>query len=387
MLHGISNPDIHLLRVFVAVVECGGFSAAQISLNVAQSTISTQMSSLETRLGLRLCNRGRAGFSLTDDGRAVYDAAISLFHSIDQFTGRVNERRGGLRARRAVELSGAEPPSSARVLAPLGLLALWIMIPVTLPVPVLRELVQDRFAVSEILTSLFRSINMVGAQLAAPLAGALADRTRQSRALLVAALVTDAACFAALAAPVPYGLFLLIRFVEGCAHITALSVLLALASAALPPERRGRAMGAVGGSMTFGIALGAPLGGFLGGVDALLPLQVAGALALSGALLAALVLREPTGVARARPGLAEIARALRTHPALLVPLTFAFADRFTVGFFTTTFSLYMHRIHGASPADIGIAIAIFMIPFAVLSYPFGILLLAVKQFVRLTTHC
>ena len=96
MLHGLSNPDIHLLRVFVAVVECGGFSAAQISLNVAQSTISTQMSSLETRLGLRLCNRGRAGFSLTDDGRAVYDAAISLFHSIDQFTGRVNERRGGL---------------------------------------------------------------------------------------------------------------------------------------------------------------------------------------------------------------------------------------------------------------------------------------------------
>lgn len=96
MLHGVSNPDIHLLRVFVAVVECGGFSAAQISLNVAQSTISTQMADLETRLGMRLCNRGRAGFSLTDDGRAVYDAAINLFRSIDQFTGQVNDRRGGL---------------------------------------------------------------------------------------------------------------------------------------------------------------------------------------------------------------------------------------------------------------------------------------------------
>lgn len=96
MLHGLSNPDIHLLRVFAAVVECGGFSAAQISLNVAQSTISTQMADLEARLGMRLCNRGRAGFSLTDDGRAVYDAAISLFRSLDQFTGRVNDRRGGL---------------------------------------------------------------------------------------------------------------------------------------------------------------------------------------------------------------------------------------------------------------------------------------------------
>ncbi len=54
------------------------------------------MADLEARLGMRLCNRGRAGFSLTDDGRAVYDAAISLFRSIDQFTGRVNDRRGGL---------------------------------------------------------------------------------------------------------------------------------------------------------------------------------------------------------------------------------------------------------------------------------------------------
>ena len=49
------------------------------------------------------------------------------------------------------------------------------MAPVTLPVPVLRSRVGDRFAVSEFSTSLFMSVNMVGAALAAPLAGALAD--------------------------------------------------------------------------------------------------------------------------------------------------------------------------------------------------------------------
>lgn len=94
MLHTLRNPDIHLLRVFVAVVECGGFSAAQISLNVAQSTISTQMADLEIRLGIRLCRRGRAGFSLTDDGRAIYTATKTLFRSIDQFTAQVNNRHG-----------------------------------------------------------------------------------------------------------------------------------------------------------------------------------------------------------------------------------------------------------------------------------------------------
>lgn len=96
MLLNISNPDLHLLRVFIAVVEAGGFSAAQISLNVAQSTISTQMTDLETRLGMRLCNRGRTGFSLTDDGRAVFEAAQELFRSIENFRTKVNDRRGGL---------------------------------------------------------------------------------------------------------------------------------------------------------------------------------------------------------------------------------------------------------------------------------------------------
>lgn len=90
----ISSPDIHLLRVFVTVAEAGGFSPAQIALNVSQSTISTQMADLEARLGLKLCRRGRAGFALTDDGRIVYDAAKELFANCQSFTAKVNALRG-----------------------------------------------------------------------------------------------------------------------------------------------------------------------------------------------------------------------------------------------------------------------------------------------------
>ncbi len=96
MLHNVSDPDLRLLRVFMTVVEAGGFSAAQISLNVAQSTISTQMTHLETRLGMRLCNRGRTGFSLTDDGRVVCEAARELFRSMSTFRTKVNDRHDGL---------------------------------------------------------------------------------------------------------------------------------------------------------------------------------------------------------------------------------------------------------------------------------------------------
>ena len=87
-------------------------------------------------------------------------------------------------------------------LALLGVLALLMLLPVTLPVAVLRALVHERFGVSELLTSLFMSINMVGAVLAAPVAGALADRFGRRRDWIVAALLADAACLYALSLPV-----------------------------------------------------------------------------------------------------------------------------------------------------------------------------------------
>ena len=64
----VSDFDIRLLRIFRSVVECGGFSAAETVLGIGRSAISQQMSDLEQRLGLRLCQRGRAGFSLTEVG-------------------------------------------------------------------------------------------------------------------------------------------------------------------------------------------------------------------------------------------------------------------------------------------------------------------------------
>jgi DNA-binding transcriptional LysR family regulator len=82
--------------VFAKVVEAGGFSAAQIELNVSQSTISTHMTALEHRLGLRLCQRGRGGFSLTEKGRLIYQAAQRLFAAIEEFRSEAGAARGCL---------------------------------------------------------------------------------------------------------------------------------------------------------------------------------------------------------------------------------------------------------------------------------------------------
>lgn len=262
-------------------------------------------------------------------------------------------------------------PSRAE-LAVLGMLAISIMAPVTLPVPILRELVGERFAVSELATSLFMSINMVGAAIAAPLAGAIADRLGRRRALVLAALVVDAACFVAMTRDVSFGAFMALRFLEGCAHIFSLSLLLSIAASLGGAHARGLSMGVTGAGMMLGVAFGAPLGGVLGAEDALRPLYAGAILLVLAALAAGAALPDPRGLER-RPGLAAIVRAVRQNRDVAAPLIFAFADRFTVGFYTTTFSLFASGLHGATPPRVGLWISAFMLPFALLSFPFGML--------------
>jgi DNA-binding transcriptional LysR family regulator len=92
----LAETDLRLLRVFRAVAEKGGFTAAEVSLGKSKSAISADVSALETRLGLTLCKRGRGGFALTAEGVQVRDATLSLLADLDRFRDRVNLARGRL---------------------------------------------------------------------------------------------------------------------------------------------------------------------------------------------------------------------------------------------------------------------------------------------------
>jgi len=86
----LGDADLRLLRIFRKVVECGGFSAAEIELNISRSAISMAMSDLEARLGLKLCQRGRSGFALTNEGRDVHEAAMQMLAAAEGFRTRIN---------------------------------------------------------------------------------------------------------------------------------------------------------------------------------------------------------------------------------------------------------------------------------------------------------
>lgn len=91
-----NNFDIRLLNVFVEVVRHGGLTQAQEALNISLSSISTYIRDLEIRLGLKLCNRGRGGFTLTQNGQAVYEHALQLFSSVESFNEQVANLKGKL---------------------------------------------------------------------------------------------------------------------------------------------------------------------------------------------------------------------------------------------------------------------------------------------------
>ncbi|RTR01508.1 LysR family transcriptional regulator [Halomonas nitroreducens] len=93
----LSDADLRLLRIYRKVVECGGFSAAEVELNISRAAISMAMSDLETRLSLRLCQRGRSGFALTDEGAEVFEATLQLLAATEGFRTRVNSLHAWLK--------------------------------------------------------------------------------------------------------------------------------------------------------------------------------------------------------------------------------------------------------------------------------------------------
>tara|TARA_R110002110_G_scaffold66978_1_gene182952 strand:- start:39932 stop:40852 length:921 start_codon:yes stop_codon:yes gene_type:complete len=91
LLGTVTDNDLRLLRVFRAVVACGGFAAAELELNINRSTISRHIKDLEIRLGVTLCRRGRGGFALTAEGEQVHLSAQKIMAAMQDFQHEVDD--------------------------------------------------------------------------------------------------------------------------------------------------------------------------------------------------------------------------------------------------------------------------------------------------------
>lgn len=110
--------DLNDLYYFAAVVDHGGYAAAERALGIPKSRLSRRITQLETDLGVRLLQRSTRRFAVTDVGQAVYRHAQSMLAEAQA-------------AREVVDRLSAEPRGLVRVSAPVGIAQ--TMMPALLP--------------------------------------------------------------------------------------------------------------------------------------------------------------------------------------------------------------------------------------------------------------
>jgi DNA-binding transcriptional LysR family regulator len=93
----LSEADLRALRLFRNVAEAGGLTAAERQTGLERSTISRSIKALEERLGATICLRGPRGFALTDFGRDVLAAAVTLDDTLDKVKLQLSRSRETIR--------------------------------------------------------------------------------------------------------------------------------------------------------------------------------------------------------------------------------------------------------------------------------------------------
>lgn len=249
----------------------------------------------------------------------------------------------------------------------IALVTILTLIPVTLLVPGLRELVQVQHGGSVAAAHAFMTVNMLSGIMAVPLVMKWQRKAGALRIWVSSLLALDALVFLGMrSAPTLSTLFAL-RIIDGALHLPAITLLMVAANRLAGP-RRGASLGLLGSSLMIGVAIGSPLGGRL--VDRSPSLvYLVGAIAFTLAALIAF------GIALPREEQTRIPSrryAWNTGFQLAwVPLTYAFMDRFVIGVFVSTFTLFLGDVHHATGAQRGLLMALFLVPFALLCWPAG----------------
>ena len=86
--------DTNRYKVFLKIVECGSFSQAAELTHYSQSGISRLIAELESEMGVKLLERGRAGVRLTSDGQMLMPRLKSVADELDRLQNSVDELNG-----------------------------------------------------------------------------------------------------------------------------------------------------------------------------------------------------------------------------------------------------------------------------------------------------
>ncbi len=248
-----------------------------------------------------------------------------------------------------------------------ALLLFGAMFNLTLVVAGLKEFIIEDLGGTIADATLFFSVETLAYILFAPLWGLLSDRFGLRKPLVVLGFAGSALIYLIYGKLHSIPLLLAFRFVQGAFSVLGWSTVMAMMLDHPVYGRKGRFMGLMGASLIFGVAIGAPMGGYLTRwFGARAPLLAA---AISFGLLAclSLFLRQSATLTR-QLRVREILATLRSKPRVFLPFSFHFVDRLAVGLFVVVFPLYIDSLGATDPALRGRYLALFLLPFAFLQY-------------------
>ncbi|MEO2219232.1 LysR family transcriptional regulator [Chromobacterium vaccinii] len=103
------------MRVFAAVVDCGGFTRAAQQLQLPRATVSSAVQQLEAQLGARLLHRTTRRVQLTLDGGTFYERCQQLLADFDELESLFSQQGASPRGKLRIDVPG---PIGRQVLAP-----------------------------------------------------------------------------------------------------------------------------------------------------------------------------------------------------------------------------------------------------------------------------
>ncbi|MFM0606733.1 LysR family transcriptional regulator [Paraburkholderia sediminicola] len=98
---------LQAIRIFVRVVETGGFGRAAASLKMPNATVSKWIRSLEAHLGVKLLERTTRSVSVTTDGAAYYERTRHLLSELDDIEATLGRAQASPRGALRVDTGGS----------------------------------------------------------------------------------------------------------------------------------------------------------------------------------------------------------------------------------------------------------------------------------------
>lgn len=260
--------------------------------------------------------------------------------------------------------------NTRRTLYGLSALVFICMFNLTFIVPSVKELIMDRFDASVSEASLFVSVEMLAYILFAMVWGAISDKRGERRVFIALGFLGSAILYYTMTLAPDLVTLLALRFTQGALTVMSWSLIMTIVLDTVDRRDYGASMGIVGTGLALGLGFGAPVGGALGDVDPLLPLYAASVMFVLATAMSLVIVKDLPIVHKTE----SIVRAMRlavSNRRVVAPYLFAFAERFSAGFLVLLFPIFLADEFGASPQERGLYLAAFLLPFALLQYPFG----------------